>query len=181
DLLPLGRAVDSRATLLGVRGKVVEGGAARYFRRLSPGVFDEADLTARAHELASFVRAATEEYQLDPARIVALGLSNGANIAAGLLLLEPGLLAGAVLLRPMLPLRPQRLPPLGSVPVLLAAGVRDPLVTPQQTEELREALAEAGAEVEVRFSGVGHGVGMQDVEESRRFLAERLGFGAGPS
>lgn len=174
DLIPLGQAIAPGVTLLGVRGQVLEGGAPRYFRRLGPGVFDEDDLIRRTHELAGFVRAAGRTYALDMERIVAVGLSNGANIAASLLLLEPGLLAGAVLLRPMLPLRPAHAPELRGVPILIAAGVRDPLVTPSQTEELRTVLAAAGADVSVRLSGMGHGVGMQDVEEARAFLQDRF-------
>lgn len=174
DLIPLGEAIAPGRTLLGVRGKVLEGGAARYFRRLAPGVLDEEDLIVRTHELAGFVRAAGGAYALDMERIVAVGLSNGANIAASLLLLEPGLLAGAILLRPMVPLRPAEVPDLGGVPVLIAAGAQDPLVTPQETEELRTMLAAAGADVTACLSGVGHSVGMGDVEQARSFLQERF-------
>lgn len=171
DLLPLGRAIDPHAALLGVRGKVSENGAARYFRRLGPGVFDETDLRARTRELAQFVRDAVDAYRLDAARVVAVGLSNGANMAVNLLLWEPGVLFGAVLLRPMLPVRPQELPDLAGVPVLIAAGVRDPFVSAAETEELRRVLEEAGARVDRRWTGSGHALEPADRAQARAFLA----------
>lgn len=177
DLLGLGRAVDPQAALLGVRGQVSERGALRYFRRLAPGVFDEADIRERTRALAQFVRDAARVYGRDGAGIAAVGLSNGANMAVSLLLLEPGLLGGAVLLRPMLPLRLPP-PPLQGVPVLIAAGRRDPFVTAEQTAELARVLAKGGARVALRWTGPGHGVGPEDVEQARAFLAGRPADGA---
>lgn len=171
DLIRLGQMADPAAALLGVRGQVRENGALRYFRRRAPGVFDESDLIERTHALARFIAGAAERYGLERTGIIALGLSNGANIAASLLLLEPDSLAGAVLLRPMVPLRPAVRPDLGGVPVLLLAGRHDPLVPTAQPEELRDLLRSAGANVEIRWSGAGHALGMADVEETRRFLS----------
>ncbi len=116
DLVPLGRALVPGWALVSPRGKVLEGGAPRFFRRLAEGVFDQEDLVARTHELAGFVEAAAVEYGLDRDRIVAVGFSNGANIGASLLLLHPGLLAGAVLLRAMVPFEPDPLPDLTGTP-----------------------------------------------------------------
>src|ERR671920_1283811 len=110
DLLPLGRMLDERAALLSPRGKVLENGMPRFFRRLAMGVFDQEDLVNRTHELAEFVTASASEYGFDPGRVFAVGFSNGANIAASLLLLHPSLLAGAVLLRPMVPFEPDTPP-----------------------------------------------------------------------
>src|SRR4026209_2924110 len=104
DLIPLGRELDPNASLLSPRGKILENGMPRFFRRLAEGVFDLEDLKARTHELADFVLAAAREYGFDAGRVFAAGYSNGANIAASSLLLRPGMLAGAVLLRPMVPL-----------------------------------------------------------------------------
>src|SRR3954470_11944872 len=112
DLLSLGRSLDPTAALLSPRGKVLENGMPRFFRRLAEGVFDEEDLVRRAHELADFIGEAAEHYRFHPKNVVAVGYSNGANIAGGLLLLRPGVLSGAALLRPMVPLIPQTLPEL---------------------------------------------------------------------
>ena len=171
DLLPLGRMLDERAALLSPRGKVLENGMPRFFRRLSMGVFDEEDLVNRTHELASFVKEAASEYALDPKRLFAVGFSNGANIAASLLLLHPGLLAGAVLLRAMTPFELETLPDLSGTPVYLAAGRSDQMIPPESTEHLAELLRGAGAEVTLDWQPGGHGIGRAEVEAARAWLA----------
>jgi phospholipase/carboxylesterase len=171
DLLPLGRMLDERAALLSPRGKVLENGMPRFFRRLSMGVFDEEDLVNRTHELASFVEEAASEYGLDPKRLFAVGFSNGANIAASLLLLHPDLLAGAVLLRAMTPFELETLPDLSGTPVYLAAGRSDQMIPPESTERLAELLREAGAEVTLDWQPGGHGIGRAEVEAARDWLA----------
>ncbi len=171
DLLPLGRMLDERAALLSPRGKVLENGMPRFFRRLSMGVFDEEDLVNRTHELASFVEEAASEYGLDPKRLFAVGFSNGANIAASLLLLHPGLLAGAVLLRAMTPFELETLPDLSGTPVYLAAGRSDQMIPPESTERLAELLRGAGAEVTLDWQPGGHGIGRAEVEAARAWLA----------
>lgn len=171
DLLPLGRMLDERAALLSPRGKVLENGMPRFFRRLSMGVFDEEDLVNRTHELASFVEEAASEYGLDPKRLFAVGFSNGANIAASLLLLHPGLLAGAVLLRAMTPFELETLPDLSGTPVYLAAGRSDQMIPAESTERLAELLREAGAEVTLDWQPGGHGIGRAEVEAARDWLA----------
>ena len=171
DLLPLGRMLDERAALLSPRGKVLENGMPRFFRRLSMGVFDEEDLVNRTHELASFVEEAASEYGLDPKRLFAVGFSNGANIAASLLLLHPGLLAGAVLLRAMTPFELETFPDLSGTPVYLAAGRSDQMIPPESTERLAELLREAGAGVTLDWQPGGHGIGRAEVEAARDWLA----------
>lgn len=172
DLLPLGRALDPTAALLSPRGKVLEHGITpRFFRRLAEGLFDEEDLIARTHELAAFIRAAAEEYGRDPAQIYAVGYSNGANIAASLLLLEPGVLAGAALLRAMVPLIPETTPDLAGAPVLLASGHRDPIVPAENTRELAAMLRAANAEVTLRLENAGHQLTEYTVETTRQWLA----------
>jgi phospholipase/carboxylesterase len=171
DLLPLGRMLDGRAALLSPRGKVLENGMPRFFRRLSMGVFDEEDLVNRTHELASFVEEAASEYGLDPKRLFAVGFSNGANIAASLLLLHPDLLAGAVLLRAMTPFELETLPDLSDTPVYLAAGRSDQMIPPESTERLAELLREAGAKVTLDWQPGGHGIGRAEVEAARDWLA----------
>ena len=174
SLLELGRAVYPGAPLLSPRGKVLENGMPRFFRRLAEGVFDEADLIRRTHELADFVGAAATEHGFDARRVVAFGYSNGANIAASALLLRPGTLAGAVLLRAMTPLTPPQPPDLAGVPVLLAAGRHDPLVSTQDIEGLAAMLQAAGARATLRWSEAGHQLTSPEIDDARRWLVENF-------
>ncbi len=173
DLLSLGRELDSEAALLSPRGKVLENGAPRFFRRLAEGVFDEEDLIRRAHELADFVEAAAAHYSLDATQIVAVGYSNGANIASAILLLRPGVLSGAALLRAMVPLRPEHLRQLNRAPVLVASGDYDPIVPAENARELIALLRRAGADVTVFFEDAGHNLTNETLAMTRRWLAEK--------
>lgn len=158
DLLPLARQLAPGAALLSPRGKVLENGMPRFFRRLAVGQLDIPDLLARSDELAALVGAATATYELDPARIVALGLSNGANIATSLLFRHPGLLRGAALLRPLLPYERQDGLDLHGTDVLIDAGERDPFSSRDQSDRLAELLRAAGAAVSTHLEpGAGHG------------------------
>lgn len=165
DLVPLGKALLPGAAIISPRGKVLEGGvAARFFRRHGEGVLDLDDLKERTDELADFVRSASVTYGFESSDLVAIGFSNGANIATGLLLRHPLLLRGAALLRPMFPYRPDPLPDLTGKSVLIAAGGGDPMVPPEQPRELAEMLAEAGATVEATLTpGAGHGLSGSDL------------------
>jgi len=163
DLLPLGEALLPGAARLSPRGKVLEHGMPRFFRRLAEGVFDLDDLRRRTHELAEFVPAALAAYGMAGARPIAVGFSNGANIAAAMLLLRPEVLAGALLIRPMVPLVPETLPDLRGVQVQIQAGATDPLVPPPQSEALGKLLADAGASVEVRWIPGGHALTREDL------------------
>jgi phospholipase/carboxylesterase len=162
DLLPFGAALAPGAPLLSPRGKVLENGMPRFFRRLAEGVFDLEDLRFRAAELADFVDEARRSYGLE--RPWAVGFSNGANIAAAVLLLRPGTLAGALLLRPMVPLVPDSLPDLGGIPVEIVAGRADPIVSPQQSEALADLLRKSGAHVHVDWLPGGHGLTRADLD-----------------
>lgn len=175
DLVPLGRSLDPTAALLSPRGKVLENGMPRFFRRLAEGVFDEEDLVRRTHELADFVAAAAGRYGFDPARLVAVGYSNGANIAGGLLLLRPETLSGAALLRPMVPLVPPTMPDLSGKPVLIAAGRQDPIAPTEEAEALATLLREAHAEVTTSLEDAGHGLTQETVETTRRWLTDQIG------
>jgi phospholipase/carboxylesterase len=170
DLLPLGERLLPGAALLSPRGQVLERGMPRFFRRLAEGVFDLDDVRRRAGELAEFVAAARPEYGLERPP-VAVGFSNGANIAAALLLLRPGVLGGALLLRAMVPLVPNPLPSLDGVPVQINAGLADPIVTPEQSEALGALLRSAGAEVSLDWLEAGHDLGSKDLEIGAPFLA----------
>src|SRR5438067_370819 len=171
DLIPLGRALDANASLLGPRGKVLENGMPRFFRRLAEGVFDLEDLKTRTNELADFVAAAVRHYKLAADHIVGVGYSNGANIAASMLLLRPEIMHGAILFRVMVPLNTDTLPDLSSVRVWIGAGDQDPIVPASETERLAELLRRAGADVTIRFAKAGHGLTNDDLESARDWLA----------
>jgi predicted esterase len=170
DLLPLGRELDPEAALLSPRGQVLENGQPRFFRRLAEGVFDIDDLKRRTDELADFVIAASRYYRFHHAGLVAVGYSNGANIAASILLRRPGVLPAAILLRPMVPLIPDELPNLGGVRIWIAGGKQDTIIPRASTERLAEMLSSAGAEVTARFFEAGHGLTNAELVLAKRWL-----------
>jgi predicted esterase len=170
DLLPLAEALVPQAGVLSPRGKVLERGMPRFFRRLAEGVFDLEDLKQRTHELAAFVTQASSHYAFDRARLIAVGFSNGANIAASLLLLEPASLGGAVLFRAMVPLVPEPMPSIPGTPVLLSNGRADPLVSEAETERLAALLRDAGADVTLAWQTAGHELTSADIAQARQWL-----------
>jgi predicted esterase len=170
DLLPVGEALLPGAPRLSPRGKVLEHGMPRFFRRLAEGVFDLEDLRRRTHELADFVLAAASAYDFGDRKPVAVGFSNGANIAAAMLLLRPEVLGGALLIRPMVPLVPEALPDLGGLPVQINAGQADPLVPPPQSEALATLLRDARASVELRWIVAGHALTREDLETGKSWF-----------
>lgn len=174
DLLPLGRMLLPGAGLLSPRGQVLEAGMPRFFRRLAEGVFDVEDLLSRTSDLAAFIERATETYRLDASRLVAVGFSNGANIAGSVLLRYPGLLMRAVLLGAMVPFEPSPDPDLSGTRILLGAGRADTLVSPVQTERLAQILRRCGAEVTVHWSPGGHEIRADTVAAARTWLNEGL-------
>lgn len=171
DLIPLGREAAPDALLIGVRGRVLEHGAPRFFRRLAEGVFDEADLVARAADLAGFAEETLTRLAPGLPR-TALGFSNGANMAAALLLLHPRLLDAAVLLRPMVPLVPAALPDLTGRQVLLSSGMADPIAPPAEGERLGGLLRQAGATVTQVVQPAGHGLVRQDLAAAALALGD---------
>ena len=170
DLIPLGRELDPNASLLSPRGKVLENGMPRFFRRLAEGVFDLEDLQKRTHELADFVVSAAAHYKIDIKKVVAVGYSNGANIAASILLLRPEVLSAAILFRAMVPLVPETQPDLASKCVWIGAGSNDPVVPASETKQLSELLRAAGADVTIRFFQSGHELTAEDVDLAREWL-----------
>jgi phospholipase/carboxylesterase len=174
DLIPLGQELAPGAAILSPRGKVLEFGAPRFFRRLAEGVFDLEDLIFRTHELAEFVEAASEEYGFDLSKLVAVGYSNGANIAASTILLHPGLLRAVVLFRAMVPFEPEETPDLSGMPVFMAAGRRDTMIPPDNAQRLAEILAEAGADVDLRWRDTGHPLTYEEVGEAKEWLSTTL-------
>jgi predicted esterase len=171
DLLDLGRMLMSGAALLSPRGKVLEHGMPRFFRRLAEGVFDIPDLIARTHELADFVEVASTSYHFDPARVIAVGFSNGANIAAAMLLLHPQVLAAAMLSHAMVTLEPEQLPDLEHKPVFMGASRIDPLIPSDNTERLAALLQQAGADVSLHWFSGGHTLTHEEVRQGKLWLA----------
>ena len=174
DMLPLGPYLAPGAALLSPRGRVLENGAPRFFRRIAEGVFDEEDVKHRADELASFIRAARERYPLEGRPLLAVGFSNGANIAGALFLRAPELLDGAILLRGMIPFAPEAPVSLAGKPVYLGAGRADPLIRPLASERWAETLRGAGADVTLRWTDAGHALGQEDIDDAREWLRERF-------
>ena len=174
DLIPLGQELAPSAALLSPRGKVSEYGAPRFFRRLAEGVFDQEDLLLRTHELAEFVEAASAEYGFDSSKLVAVGYSNGANVAASTILLHPGLLRAAVLFRAMVPFEPDLTPDLSGMPLFLAAGRMDRMIPPDNTQRLADILDEAGADVDLRWRDTGHPLTYEEVGEAKEWLSKVL-------
>jgi phospholipase/carboxylesterase len=173
DLLPLGRQLDSKAALLSPRGKVLERGVIpRFFRRLAEGVFDVEDLKFRTNEMADFVENASRVYGFDGRNVIAIGYSNGANIAASILLLRPKTLSGAILFRAMVPLVPDKMPNLSGKRIFMSSGLQDPIATKKEAENLSELLGQAGADVTLEWQNSGHELVEGDIIAARKWLMQ---------
>jgi predicted esterase len=174
DLLNLGRRLSPGAALLSPRGRVLENGMPRFFRRLEEGVFDINDLTEQTHALVRFIESASQSYGFSLDRVVAVGFSNGANIAGSMLILHPEALAGAILMRPMVPFMPDTLPDLSRKPILILAGTRDAIVSMEETQRLEGLLQGAGAEVTLNWAEAAHGITGDEVRLGREWLADKF-------
>lgn len=173
DLLGLAQTVAPGAAVISPRGKVLEAGAPRFFRRLAEGVFDPAEVQARGEELAEFIRAAVTHYELDAKRVFALGYSNGANIASTVMLIEPVLIRAAVLIRPMLVFEPEEKADLTGKAALISAGRVDPIVPTVSVEKLVRLLEERGAEVTLKWQLGGHNLVPSEIKEAADWLGLR--------
>jgi phospholipase/carboxylesterase len=174
DLLEIGRSVAPTANLLSPRGNVLENGMPRFFRRLSEGVFDEQDIVRRTDQLADFLVAAAQKYGFSPASIGALGYSNGANIAASMLLLQPAILSHAVLLRAMVPLVPKHPPDLAGKRIFLASGLSDPILPIANARQLGKMFRDAGADLTHRELQAGHQLTSGELDEVHDWLSQPL-------
>ncbi|WP_430742275.1 alpha/beta hydrolase [Bacillus atrophaeus] len=169
DLLPLAGRIDDKASVLSVRGNVLENGMPRFFRRLAEGVFDEEDLIFRTKELNEFLDEAAEKYSFDRDNIIAIGYSNGANIAASLLFHYKNALKGAVLHHPMVPRKGINLRDLSGKFVFIAAGTNDPICSPMESTELQSLLEKANANVELHWENNGHQLTIEEVEAAAQW------------
>lgn len=170
DLLDIAQKIAPLANVLSPRGKILENGMPRFFRRLAEGVFDEQDLTFRTHELADFILAAGKHYGFQGSEIVAVGYSNGANIAASTLLLRPGILQGAILLRAMVPLEPEMKPDLSKSKVFLASGIHDPILPLENARRLAGMIQQAGAHLEANEFDTGHQLTKDDMRMAKEWM-----------
>lgn len=172
DLLPLAGKIDEDASILSVRGNLLENGMPRFFRRLAEGIFDEEDLVFRTKELYEFLEVASLKYGFDRNNIIAIGYSNGANIAASLLFHYRDALKGAILHHPMVPLRGIELPDLTDISVFIGAGSNDPICSPLESGELESLLANANADVKLHWENRGHQLTFEEVEAAAEWYKE---------
>lgn len=171
DLLPLAGMIDDQASVLSVRGNILENGMPRFFKRLAEGIFDEEDLIFRTKELNEFLDEAAEKYEFDRDNVIAIGYSNGANIAASLLFHYQDALKAAILHHPMVPRRGITLPDLTGKEVFIAAGTNDPICSPEESKELQSLLEKANANVEMHWENRGHQLTAQEVETAAKWYA----------
>lgn len=172
DLIPIARMIDpAGASILSPRGKVLEKGLPRFFRRLSEGIFDLKDLKFRTQELADFLQNASKLYEFNLEQTVAVGYSNGANIAASMLLLRPEVLAGSILFRAMVPFVPESVPDLSGKYIFMSAGLHDPIVPSRGTNDLFDLLRKTGSNVSLKWQNSGHELTQRDVSEAREWLS----------
>ncbi|TQR21553.1 alpha/beta hydrolase [Psychrobacillus vulpis] len=169
DLVPLGKEVDGKANILSVRGNILENGMPRFFKRLAEGVFDEEDLIFRTEELKNFIDEAAENYEFDRGNVVAIGYSNGANIAGNLLFQYENVLKGAILHHPMVPRRGIEVPKLSHTPVFIGAGKNDFMCPAAESEELRSILTDAGGKVELYWHMYGHQLTQDEVQAAKEW------------
>lgn len=174
SLLSLAEIIDPDASILSLRGNVLENGMPRFFRRLAEGVFDEEDLVFRTEELYHFLQTAATTYNFNRNNVVAIGYSNGANIAASLLFHYHDALKAAILHHPMVPLRNKTLPNLTELPVFIGAGTNDPICTRQETEELEQLLISAGAKVTLYWENHGHQLTQTEVQAAKSWYAKAV-------
>jgi predicted esterase len=172
DMLPLAKVIDSQAAIISPRGKVLENGMPRFFRRLAEGVFDVEDLKFRTQELADFVVKASKKYGFDIENVVAVGYSNGANIGASLLLLRPETLKDAILFRAMLPLNPVKQPDLKGKKIFVSAGKYDSIIPQESTRELVKLLESSGATVTLNWEESTHSLKQSEIEKAKSWLTE---------
>jgi phospholipase/carboxylesterase len=170
DLIPLGYELAPNAAILSPRGKVLENGMPRFFRRFAEGVFDVEDLKFRTNELADFITLASKEYEFNPDGVVAVGYSNGANIAASMLLLRPEILLAAVLFRATVPFLPERLPNLSGKSIFLSEGKHDQYTSTVDAEKLKEMLQKSGASLTFNWESADHSLNREEIRKAREFM-----------
>ena len=171
DLIFLGKKIEPNASILSPRGKVLENGMPRFFRRLSEGVFDLEDLRIRSHELADFIQKCSLHYKFDLENTIAIGFSNGANISVSMLFLRPEVLQGTILFRAMVPFIPDPLPNLSSKKILLSAGLEDPIVSRNETENLFRLFQKTNAILTLKWQPSSHNLIQEDILVAKPWIS----------
>jgi predicted esterase len=171
DLIGIGQAIAPGAAILSPRGNVLENGAPRFFKRLAEGVFDPKEVHSRGDELSRFIRAAISRYGLNTERVFALGYSNGANIASTVMFIDPELLRGAIMFRPMMVFEPDERPDLSTAGVFISAGRMDPIVPVKSVERLVELFEASRAEVTLKWQLAGHNLLPSEIRDATDWLA----------
>lgn len=174
DLVSIGREIDPSASILSPRGKVLENGMPRFFKRLAEGVFDIEDLKFRTRELAEFIQNCSMHYNFDMSRTIAVGFSNGANIASSVLLLYPQIFVGAILFRGMIPFIPESLPNLSNTTILMSSGTDDPIVTKTETEKLSQLFQESNAIVTLKWQRSAHNLVQEDILVAKKWIVDNF-------
>lgn len=174
DLLPVAEKISPDSSVLGVRGNVLENGLPRFFRRLLEGVFDEVDLVKRTHDLKKFIDEAAKHYGFDRSNLVAIGYSNGANMVGSLLFHYPSIFRGAILHHPMVPIRGIQLPSMKGLPVYIGAGRNDMVCSPEEADELKHMLQEAGARVTIHWENYGHQLTSTEVTKAAEWFGHHF-------
>jgi phospholipase/carboxylesterase len=174
DLLFLGKEIESHASILSPRGKVLENGMPRFFRRLSEGVFDIEDLKIKTHELADFIQKCSLQYKFDLSQTIAVGFSNGANIATSMLFLRPEVIQGAILFRAMVPFIPDSLPNLLNKKILLSAGLQDPIVSRNETENLYRLFQKTNAITTLKWQPSSHNLIQEDILVAKSWISNNF-------
>ncbi|KGA97417.1 carboxylesterase [Alkalihalobacillus alcalophilus ATCC 27647 = CGMCC 1.3604] len=169
DLLPIAEMIDQEASVLGIRGNVLENGMPRFFKRLAEGVFDEEDLKFRTKELNDYLTQAADDYEFDRENVIAIGYSNGANIAASLMYHYNDAFKGAILFHAMVPLKNIELPSLKGTEVFVGAGKNDPIIPAENTQQLISDLEKAGAHLEAFWTNAGHQLTREEVEAAKEW------------
>jgi predicted esterase len=174
DLIFLGKKIEPNASVLSPRGKVLENGLPRFFRRLSEGVFDLEDLRIRSHELADFIQKCSLHYKFDLENTIAIGFSNGANISVSMLFLRPEVLQGTILFRAMVPFIPDPLPNLSSKKILLSAGLEDPIVSRNETENLFRLFQKTNAIITLKWQPSSHNLIQEDILVAKPWISNNF-------
>lgn len=173
DLVELGKSVSPGSPILSVRGKVLENGMPRFFRRLSEGVFDQEDLKIRTEELSNFITEARKDHGFGDNPVIAIGYSNGANIAASMLLLYPDILQGAVLLRAMVPFEPETAPDLQGKKILMLSGLMDQIIPVETSRRLAAILDKGSADINLLLKPAGHALTQSDISDIKDWLTKQ--------
>ncbi|KRE72909.1 alpha/beta hydrolase [Paenibacillus sp. Soil750] len=174
DLLPIAQMIAPDSNVISIQGEVQENGMARFFKRLAEGVFDEEDLLFRTEELNEFIDQAANQNEFDRQNVVAVGYSNGANIAGSLLFHCKNSLKGAILFHPMVPRRGIILPELAQIPIFIGAGTNDPISSQEETRELQLLLEGAGSSVEIHWEHAGHQVTHQEINAAAQWFKKHF-------